>query len=92
MKILPILFLLGATMAQTCAISIDEAYKKGLIQYEINGTSKGNTGACVAINVTNISNTIINLEVETGRVLESLDSSYQNMIVTKRYFIRLQPK
>ena len=92
MKTLPILFLLGTTIAQTNAVSIDEAYKKGLIQYEINGTSQGNTGACIAIKVTNISSTIINLEVETGRVLEATDSSYQNMIVSKRYFVRLQPK
>jgi hypothetical protein len=92
MKTLPILILLSATIAQTNAVSIDEAYKKGLIQYEINGTSQGNTGACIAINFTNISSTIINLEVETGRILEASDSSYQNMIVSKRYFVRLQPK
>lgn len=87
--ILATLLLLAVT---TRAINIEEAFKKGLIKYDITGTTQGNTGACIAVNITNQSSEIVNLEIETGRVLESSDTTYQDMIVTKRYFVRLQPK
>jgi hypothetical protein len=74
------------------SIGIEEAYKKGFIQYEMKGTEKGNSGDCIAINITNTSETIVNLEIETGRVFEAEDTNYQNMIVTKRFFARLNPK
>lgn len=74
------------------AINIEDAFKKGLIKYDISGTTEGNTGACIAVNITNQSAEIVNLEIETGRILEASDTNYQNMIVTKRYFVRLQPK
>jgi hypothetical protein len=87
------LFLLISLMSETVfSISIEEAFKKGLIRYEMKGTEKGNTGDCISIMVENISAGIINLEVETGRVLEASDSAYQNMIVTKRFFVRLNLK
>jgi hypothetical protein len=74
------------------AISIEEAFKKGLIAYEISGTEAGHSGNCMSLTVVNNSPAIVNLEVETGRVFEAADTFVQNMIVTKRFFTRLNPK
>jgi hypothetical protein len=80
------------TFFYTKAINIEDAFKKGLIKYDITGTTDGNTGSCIAVDITNQSTEIVNLEIETGRILEAIDTTYQDMIVTKRYFVRLQPK
>jgi len=74
------------------AISIEEAFKKGWIVYEISGTEAGHSGNCMSLTVVNNSPAIVNLEVETGRVFEAADTFVQNMIVTKRFFTRLNPK
>ncbi len=91
MKTLPFIFTFLLFCSIAFCISIEEAYTKGLVEYEIKGTSEGHTGACIAVHLKNISAAPVNLEIETGRILEAADSNYQNMLVTKRFFVRLQP-
>lgn len=92
MKTIIIPVLIAAMFKTAYGIGIEDAFNKGLIQYVISGTSEGNTGACIAVDITNMSSTVVNLEIETGRILEADDSLFQNMIVSKRFFARLQPK
>jgi hypothetical protein len=92
MRAISILAMLFLTCIHLFAISIEDAYKKGFITYEIKGTDAGHSGSCISVSIVNNSPTIINLEIETGRVFEPADTFVQNMIVTKRFFTRLNPK
>lgn len=73
------------------AVSIEEAFKKGHISYHITGAD-GYYGKCVSITVENKLSAPIKLEIETGRVLQSLDTNVQDMIVTGSFYAYLYGK
>lgn len=73
------------------AVSIEEAFKKGHISYHITGAD-GYYGKCVSIMVENKLSAPIKLEIETGRVLQSLDTNVQDMIVTGSFYAYLYGK
>jgi hypothetical protein len=72
--------------------SLTEAEKQKLIQFSIHG-NEGSTHYIrpLLLEVKNISNSITNLKVENGLVLQANDSSYQNFVVTKEEILSLKP-
>lgn len=72
--------------------SLTEAEKQKLIQFSIHGNESGTHYIRpLLLEVKNISNSITNLKVENGLVLEAGDSAYQNFVVTKEEILALKP-
>jgi hypothetical protein len=72
--------------------SLTEAEKQKLIQFSIHG-NEGSTHYIrpLLLEVKNISNSITNLKIENGLVLQANDSSYQNFVVTNEEILSLKP-
>ncbi|KJS04409.1 MAG: hypothetical protein VR77_12000 [Flavobacteriales bacterium BRH_c54] len=71
-------------------ISIESALKYDLISYEIvnNGSHKGE---CVTINLQNKTSRTLNLMIELGRNLISIDTNKQDILIVKEAFFTLTP-
>ncbi len=72
--------------------SLTEAEKQKLVQFSIHG-NEGSTHYIrpLLLEVKNISNSITNLKVENGLVLEANDPLYQNFVVTREEILSLKP-
>lgn len=72
------------------AISIESALKHDLISYEIvnNGSYQGE---CVQINVQNKTSRALNVKVEPGRNLVSIDTNKQDILIVKEALFTINP-
>lgn len=72
------------------AISIESALKHDLISYEIvnNGSHKGE---CVTINLQNKTSRALNVTIEPGRNLVSVDTNKQDILIVKKALFVLAP-
>ncbi|MCW8897997.1 MAG: hypothetical protein OQJ96_12415 [Flavobacteriales bacterium] len=72
------------------AISIESALKYDLISYEIvnNGSHKGE---CVTINLQNKTSRALNVTIEPGRNLVSVDTNKQDILIVKEALFALTP-
>jgi hypothetical protein len=72
------------------AISIESALKHDLISYEIinNGSHKGE---CVTINLQNKTSRALNVTIEPGRNLVSVDTNKQDILIVKEALFVLAP-
>lgn len=72
------------------AISIESALKHNLISYEIvnNGSYQGE---CVQINVQNKTSRVLNVTIEPGRNLVSIDTNKQDILIVKEALFTLNP-
>jgi|TARA_R110000782_G_scaffold270482_1_gene371757 hypothetical protein len=72
------------------AISIESALKHDLISYEIvnNGSHKGE---CVTINLQNKTSRALNVTIEPGRNLVSVDTNKQDILIVKEALFALTP-
>jgi len=86
--------------AKAALISVKSAYEKKLIKLEIKGAAKkegetfisGHYGKCLEINITNLTNSPLNLTLETGRKLICDNDSTQDMLVTQSLIFVLNGK
>ena len=72
------------------AISIESALKHNLISYEIvnNGSYQGE---CVQINIQNKTSRALNVTIEPGRNLISIDTNKQDILIVKEALFTLNP-
>ena len=67
--------------ASNC-FSIEEASKKGLIKLSIKGKG-GHTGDVIEMKIKNLTNRILDLKLEDGRILDSKKNNEQDLLVTR---------
>jgi hypothetical protein len=87
------------SVSKGAEITLSDAISKGLVKAVIKGnpndTSKSVVssyfGPCLQLNLQSLSNTTLNLKIESGRFLETLDTTEQRMMVTHDELITLQP-
>lgn len=82
-----IIFILSVFSVQ--GVSIQDAFKNGRIKYSVNGTANGNTGKSIAIEITNLGTSPIDIEIEAGRIFDAQDTLYQDMIVSKKFLAKI---
>jgi len=95
-----LLFLFMILSVQANAgISLTEALKKGLVRATLQGSDRDSTrnflssyyGPCITLLVQSMSKSALSINLESGRLLETIDSTEQRMVVTRDELITLQP-
>ncbi len=82
-------FLLSASLlAKKDTISFDKAFLNKLIKLDIKGKG-GYQGPCIAMQLKNLQNDSMVVYVEAGHQLDSKDSSQQDILVVKDFFVTL---
>ena len=92
--------LLSSGSFATTPVSLKDACEEKIIKVVINGNpfdlgsplSKRYYGECISIQVENLTNNVLNLQIENGRILLSDFDSIQNMIITKQLVFALNGK
>lgn len=98
-----LLFIWGLIPNPTLAApyKLAEAQQKKLVQATFSGALTDTTyrgeytshyGPCMAMQLTNSTNAIIDLNLEYGYMLEPADTALQTMIVTQTVLVKLQPR
>lgn len=92
-------FSLLTISAEGTEISLADAIKKGQVKVSIKGSPPDSIknqissyyGPCLLLNIQSTSKTMLNLRIESGRFLETADSSEQRMVITQDELIVLKP-
>jgi hypothetical protein len=82
------------------AISLEEAIKRNIITYSIEGLSgddipqgsSSHYGKCLTTTIRNHSASAVAIKIESGRFLQPQDTNVQRMLITKTSIIRIEPK
>lgn len=93
------LFILITPVIRGEGLTLSDAIKKGLVKAVITGNSHDSIknysssyyGPCLLLNLQSSAKTTLNLRIESGRFLETADTSEQRMMITRDELIALQP-
>lgn len=100
-------FLLMITALMFCsfsvfsqAISLEEAIKRNIITYTIEGLSgeeipqgsSSHFGKCLKATIQNHTASAVAIKIESGRFLQPQDTNVQRMLITKTSIVRIEPK
>jgi len=92
-------FILFTTKAECAEISLADAIKNGQVKVSIKGSPSDTMrnlishyyGPCLLLNIHSTAKTTLSLRIESGRFLETADSSEQRMVITHDELIVLKP-
>lgn len=93
-----VLFITSSTSYSNISVSLSKAITNGWVQVDISGVDGiegdefvSHYGACITATIVNTSGKTLELIIENGRMLSSVDSAVQQMVITKTRHMVLSP-